>query len=177
MPGGRGRSTGTVIGTGLRRGRPSAGRQECMRIDASRRGSGAEISEHGAPRSFDFAPSARKFRSAARGGVLLGPHQKEIAIQRRNRKRGGTYRVGEGAEAAPTDLRDYHHRALSATRELGAEGTDRDVISRCVGSPGLGENQRDGRVIESDRALRAAKAHPARLDSDGRNAPMRASCA
>src|SRR5262245_42343294 len=36
----------------------------------------------------------------------------------------------EGTEAAPADVRDGYHRAVSAARELGRGGADRDVFPR-----------------------------------------------
>src|SRR5262245_23803402 len=46
----------------------------------------------------------------------------------------------EGTEAAPADVRDGYHRALSAARELGGGGADRDVFGRGVGAPGRGHH-------------------------------------
>src|SRR5262249_2514491 len=47
----------------------------------------------------------------------------------------------EGTEAAPADVRDGHHRAVSAARELGRGGADRDVSSRGVGASGRGHHR------------------------------------
>src|SRR2546426_8378117 len=46
----------------------------------------------------------------------------------------------EGTEAAPADVRDGDHRALSAARELGRRGADRDVSGRGIGAPGRGHH-------------------------------------
>src|SRR5262249_31295836 len=46
----------------------------------------------------------------------------------------------EGTEATPADVRDGHHRALSAARELGRRGADRDVSSRGIGASGRGHH-------------------------------------
>src|SRR5262249_48285618 len=46
----------------------------------------------------------------------------------------------EGTEAAPADVRDSHHRAVSAARELGRGGADRDVSSRGIGASGRGHH-------------------------------------
>src|SRR5262249_31802373 len=46
--------------------------------------------------------------------------------------------AAEGSEAAPADVRDGDHRALSAARELGRRGADRDVSGRGIGAPGRG---------------------------------------
>src|SRR5262245_6011586 len=46
----------------------------------------------------------------------------------------------EGTEAAPADVRDGDHRALSAAREFGRRGADRDVPGRGVGAAGRGHH-------------------------------------
>src|SRR5262249_31172725 len=46
----------------------------------------------------------------------------------------------EGTEAAPADVRDGYHRAVSAARELGRGGADREVSSRGVGVSGRGHD-------------------------------------
>ena len=58
--------------------------------------------------------------------------------------RAGHYERGlqtEGTEAAPADVRDGHHRALSAARELGRGGADRDVSGGGIGAPGRGHHR------------------------------------
>src|SRR5436309_155426 len=42
--------------------------------------------------------------------------------------------AAEGSEAAPADVRDGDHRALSAARELGRRGADRDVSGGGIGA-------------------------------------------
>src|SRR5262249_41419771 len=51
----------------------------------------------------------------------------------------------EGTEAAPADVRDGDHRALSAARELGGGGADRDVFGRGVGASGSAGHRITGR--------------------------------
>src|SRR5262249_41771227 len=48
--------------------------------------------------------------------------------------------VEETLNALPADVRDSDHRALSAARELGRGGTDRDVPGWGVGTPGRGHH-------------------------------------
>ena len=48
--------------------------------------------------------------------------------------------TAEGAEASPADLRDGDHRALSAARELGRGGADRDVSGGGLGAPCRGHH-------------------------------------
>src|SRR5262249_25467215 len=44
----------------------------------------------------------------------------------------------EGTEAAPADVRDGDHRALSAAPKIGGGGADRGVVGRGGGGPGRG---------------------------------------
>src|SRR5262245_8164251 len=70
-------------------------------------------------------------RSAARRDTRAGHYERGPSDQGR---RG----AAEGSEAAPADVRDGDHRALSAARELGRRGADRDVSGRGIGAPGRG---------------------------------------
>src|SRR5215469_14264763 len=76
----------------------------------------------------------RNGMSAARRVAIAAP-----AIRARPADQGWRGTV-EGTEAAPADVRDGYHRALSAARELGGGGADRDVSGRGVGAPGRGHH-------------------------------------
>jgi len=77
----------------------------------------------------------RNAMSAARRVGIPAPDTTSAAC------RQGWRGTVEGTEAAPADVRDGDHRAVSAARELGRGGADRDVSGRvrCVGSRNITE--------------------------------------
>ena len=74
--------------------------------------------------------NARRYeRSEARRDTRAGHYERNLQTK------AGEVRL-RVAEAAPADLRDGNHRAVSATGELGRGGTDRDVSGRRLGAAG-----------------------------------------
>src|SRR5262249_40495597 len=69
-------------------------------------------------------------RSAARRDTRAGHYERGLQTK------AGEVRL----RVAPADVRDGDHRALSAARELGRGGTDRDISGRGVGAPGRGHH-------------------------------------
>src|SRR6266480_3482990 len=79
--------------------------------------------------------ATRNAMSAARRVVIPAPATTSAACRPRPARYGC-----EGTEAAPADIRDGHYRALSAARELGRGGADRDVSGGGIGAPGRGHH-------------------------------------
>ena len=72
-------------------------------------------------------------RSEARRDTRAGHYERGLQTK------AGEVRL-KGTEATPAAVRNGDHRALSAARELGGGGVDRDVSGRGVGAPGRGHH-------------------------------------